>query len=176
MAEDKKPADDAAQQPQAGLSPDGAEGSPPGMRIMAQYVKDLSFENPKAPESLRAGQAQPKIDVQVELGARSREDGLHEVDLRLIAKASRDDEPVYHAEVLYGGIFAIEGVPPEHMEAMTMIEGPRFLFPFARRLIADLTMEGGFQPFHIQPIDFGAIYMARAQQQAAQQGAPTEQA
>jgi preprotein translocase subunit SecB len=88
--------------------------SRPGLRIVAQFVRDLSFENPRAPESLRAGQDQPQIDMNVEMSARAREDGLFEVDLKLSARATREDEdPVFHVEVVYGGLFAIEnGVAP----------------------------------------------------------------
>jgi preprotein translocase subunit SecB len=137
---------------------------PPGLRVIAQFVRDLSFENPRAPESLRANNAQPQIDMNVEMSARSREDGLFEVDVKLSARAARGDEPVFHVEVVYGGLFAIEGVPAEDMEPVLLIECPRFLFPFARRLIADVTGEGGFPPFLIDPIDFGAVYAARKQQ------------
>ena len=84
---------------------------------------------------------------------------------------ARDSETVFHIELVYGGLFQIMGVAPADMEPVLMIECPRFLFPFARRLISDLTTEGGFPPFRLEPIDFGGIYAARLAQQA--QGAPT---
>ena len=145
-----------------------AEGAgQPSLRIVAQFVRDLSFENPRAPESLRAGVAQPQIDMNVEMSARAREDGLYEVDLKLSARATRGEDPVFHVEVVYGGLFAIEGVPAEELEPVLLVECPRFLFPFARRLIADVSGEGGFPPFLIDPIDFGAVYAARKAQGAA---------
>jgi preprotein translocase subunit SecB len=137
-----------------------ADGQP-NLRIVAQFVRDLSFENPRAPESLRAGVAQPQIDMNVEMSARSREDGLYEVDLTLSARATRGEEPVFHVEVVYGGLFQVEGVPVEEIEPILLVECPRFLFPFARRLIADVSGDGGFPPFLIDPIDFGAVYAAR---------------
>jgi preprotein translocase subunit SecB len=140
------------------------EAGPPGLRIVAQFVRDLSFENPRAPESLRAGQDQPQIDMNVEMSARAREDGLFEVDLKLSARATRAEEPVFHVEVVYGGLFAIENVPADDLEPVLLVECPRFLFPFARRLIADVSGEGGFPPFLIDPIDFGAVYAARKAQ------------
>jgi preprotein translocase subunit SecB len=140
------------------------EAAPPGLRIVAQFVRDLSFENPRAPESLRAGQDQPQIDMNVEMSARAREDGLFEVDLKLSARATRAEDPVFHVEVVYGGLFAIENVPAEDLEPVLLVECPRFLFPFARRLIADVSGEGGFPPFLIDPIDFGAVYAARKAQ------------
>ena len=143
-----------------------AQAGPPGLRIVAQFVRDLSFENPRAPESLRANEAQPQIDMNVELGARGRDDGLFEVDVKLSARAARGDEPVFHVELVYGGLFAIDNVSPEDMEPVLLIECPRFLFPFARRIIADVTGEGGFPPFMVDPIDFGAIYASRKAQGA----------
>lgn len=133
----------------------------PGIRILAQFVRDLSFENPRAPDILRSGGAQPQIDMGVEMNARGREDGLFEVDLKLSARAARDDGPFFVVELVYGGLFAIDGVPPENLEPVLLVECPRFLFPFARRIIADVTADGSFPPFMLDPIDFGAVYMAR---------------
>ena len=134
----------------------------PGIRILAQFIRDLSFENPRAPESLRAaGQVQPQIDLGVEMNARSRDDGLFEVDLKLSAKAGRDDGALFMIEILYGGLFQIEGVSQDDIEPVLLIECPRYLFPFARRIIADLSSEGGFPPFLLDPIDFAGVYAAR---------------
>ncbi|HEY1879019.1 MAG TPA: protein-export chaperone SecB [Caulobacteraceae bacterium] len=160
--------------PTDGAAPggNGSEGpSQPGIRILAQYIKDLSFESPRAPESLRVGATPPQIDLNVELNANGREDGLYEAELKLTARASRDAETVFHLELAYAGLFQIMGVPASDIEPVLMIECPRYLFPFARRLIADLTAEGGFPPFRLEPIDFGGIYAARLAQQG--QGAPT---
>ena len=147
--------------------PDPGEG-PPGVRVLAQYIRDLSFENPLAPDSLRAGPAQPQIDLGVELNAKGRPDGFFEVDLKLSARAMREAEAVFHVELVYGGLFQIVGVPDQDMEPVLMIECPRFLFPFARRIIADLTGEGGFPPFMLEPLDFAGIYAARRQQAGGQ--------
>ena len=107
----------------------------------------------------------------VEMNARGRADGLFEVDLKLSARAERDGQAVFHVEVVYGGLFQIAGVPEEALEQVLLIECPRFLFPFARRLIADVTSEGGFPPFLIDPIDFAGVYAARkAQADAGQVG------
>jgi preprotein translocase subunit SecB len=143
----------------------------PTIRILTQFIRDLSFENPKAPESMRSGGAQPQIEMGIELAARTRDDGLYEVDLKLSAGAVRDGESVFHVELVYGALFQIEGVPAEEMEAVLLVECPRFLFPFARRIIADLSMEGGFPPLMLDPIDFAAIYMARKQQAEASESA-----
>lgn len=146
------------------------EGEGPGIRILAQFIRDLSFENPRAPEALRAGQGQPQIDLGVEMNARGRDDGLFEVDLKLSAKAVREDGALFVVELMYGGVFQIAGIPAEDMEPVLLIECPRFLFPFARRIIADVTSEGGFPPFMLDPIDFAGVYAARKAQESENVG------
>jgi preprotein translocase subunit SecB len=141
--------------------PNGSDTSQPGIRILAQYIRDLSFENPHAPESLRAAPAQPQIDLGVELNARGRPDGFFDVELKLNARAMRDGDAVFHLELVYAGLFQIVGVPEADMEPVLMIECPRFLFPYARRIISDLTSEGGFPPFLLEPIDFAGVYASR---------------
>jgi preprotein translocase subunit SecB len=146
----------------------GAAPSEPGIRVLTQFIRDLSFENPRAPDVLRGGAAQPQIDMGVEMNARGRDDGLFEVDLKLSARANREDGTVFFVELLYGGLFAIEGVAPEDMEPVLLIECPRFLFPFARRIIGDVTTDGGFPPFLLDPIDFAGVYAARKAQAEAE--------
>lgn len=152
----------------AGAQENG-QGEGPGIRILAQFIRDLSFENPRAPESLRAGAAQPQIDLGVEMNARGRDDGLYEVDLKLSATAAREDGALFVVELLYGGLFQVTGVAAEDMEPVLLIECPRYLFPFARRVIADVTSEGGFPPFLLDPIDFGGVYAARKAEAEIQQ-------
>ena len=150
--------------------PTEAQGELPGIRILAQFVRDFSFENPRAPDALRAGAAQPQIDLGVEMNARGRDDGLFEVDLKLSARAIRDDGPLFVIELLYGGVFQITGVSQEDIEPVLLIECPRYLFPFARRIIADVTSEGGFPPFMLDPIDFAGVYAARKAEEGQQIG------
>lgn len=142
----------------------------PSIRILAQFARDLSFENPRAPDALRAGASQPQIDIGVEMNARAREDGLFEVDLKLSAKANRPEGPVFVVELLYGGVFEIRGIPEADMEMVLLVECPRFLFPFARRIIADVTTDGGFPPFLLDPIDFAGVYAARKVEGAVETG------
>jgi preprotein translocase subunit SecB len=144
------------------------EGAAPGMRVLAQFIRDLSFENPRAPDSLRTTPAQPQIELNVEMNARARPDGFYEVDLKLTAKAQKDGQAQFQVELLYGGLFQITGLPEADLEPVLLIECPRYLFPFARRVIADLTIDGGFPPFMLDPIDFAAVYMARQAQFEAQ--------
>ena len=150
----------------------GPEGAQPSFRILAQFTRDFSFENPHAPESLRAP-GQPQIDLGVEMGARARQDGLYEVDLKLNATANRDGKVAFNVELVYGGLFEINGVPEEHLEGVLLIECPRLMFPYARRIISDATAEGGFPPFLLEPIDFGSVYAAqRAQREGLEQAEP----
>jgi len=143
-------------------------GEGPGIRILAQFIRDLSFENPRAPESLRGGAAQPQIDLGVEMNARSRDDGFFEVDIKLSAKAVRDDGTLFVVALMYGGVFQITGVNAEDLEPVLLIECPRYLFPFARQIIAEVTSNGGYPPFLLDPIDFAGVYQARkAQEQQA---------
>ncbi len=142
-------------------APTATQNEGTGVRVIAQFTRDLSFENPRAPDSLKPGEAAPQIDLQVEMNARGRDDGFFEVDLKLSATAKRDDGPMFVVELLYGGLFQVAGVPPEEVEPVLLVECPRFLFPFARRVIADVTSEGGFPPFLLEPIDFAAVYAAR---------------
>jgi preprotein translocase subunit SecB len=154
------------------LIPPGQNGADtgPGLRILAQFIRDLSFENPRAPESLRAINTQPHIDLGVEISARPRPDELFEIDLKLNATARTNGEIAFQVELVYGGLFQVQGVPEADLEAVLMIECPRFLFPFARRVIADLSSEGGFPPFLIDPLDFAAVYAARRAQMQAPAG------
>jgi preprotein translocase subunit SecB len=148
-------------------APEGAVQ--PAIRVLAQYIKDLSFENPKAPESLRAGAVAPGIELGVELNAQGREGGVYEVELKMVASARRENDPVFQIELIYAGLFQIVGVENEDLEQVLMIECPRYLFPFARRMIADLSADGGFPPLMLEPMDFAAIYLARKAQAEGQQ-------
>jgi preprotein translocase subunit SecB len=149
----------------AGASPN----QPPGIHVLGQYVKDLSFENPGAPGSLRPSDKAPKLDVNVNVSVKSVAQGDFEVELKLEANAARGDDTLFIVEVTYAGLFQIRNVPPEHLQALLLIECPRLLFPFARQVVADATRQGGFPPLMIDPIDFTALYRQRMAQAAAQQ-------
>jgi preprotein translocase subunit SecB len=103
------------------------------------------------------------------MNARGRSDGFYEVDLKLTARAVRSDATVFQIELLYGGLFELKGFAEDQLELILLIECPRFLFPFARRIVSDMTAEGGFPPLHLEPIDFAAVYAT----QRAQAGAAT---
>lgn len=149
--------------------------SAPGFRVLAQYVRDLSFENPRAPESLRV-EGKPQIDLNVEMNAQGRADGLFEVDLKLSVKAASPDATLFQVELVYGGLFQLAGVAEKDVEPMLLVECPRYLFPFARQIISACTADGGFYPpFQLDPLDFAAIYLSRKQNGGAA-AAPVGQA
>lgn len=144
-------------------SPDGANGQQPAVRlqILTQYVRDLSFENAVAQKGLPQGELQPEIGVQVSLDARKRPvEHQYEVitKFRVQSVNARDKSPIFLCELDYGGIFHIEGVPEDQLHPFLMIECPRLLFPYVRRIISDMTRDGGFPPFNMDPVDFVALY------------------
>ncbi len=131
----------------------------PQVGILAQYVKDLSFENPNAPSSLQM-QGQPKIDVAVNVNARSGGQDMFEVELSIEATAKSPDERVaFVVSLIYAGLFRLAGAPEEAIEPFLIVEAPRILFPFARRVVADSVRDGGFPPLMLDPIDFGSMYL-----------------
>lgn len=133
--------------------------------VHAQYVKDLSFENPGSPNSLRPGQDNPQMDVNINLDARALEDpqipNLYEVVLKLSARANRKDYTAFIAEVHYAIAVSLPEVPQAQHHALLLIEAPKLAFPFARKVLADLTQDGGFPPLLLGPVDFFGMYMAR---------------
>ena len=151
----------------------------PQLRLLAQYAKDLSFENPNAPASLSAspGGSNPKIDISVDVQANPRSNTEFEVELKIAATAKRDEAVSFIVELNYGGLFQLSNIPSEQLQAVVLIECPRLLFPFARRVVADATRDGGFPPLMIDPIDFVALYQRqRAAKQAEQNPQSPEQA
>jgi preprotein translocase subunit SecB len=148
---------------------DGNGGGEPQLDALAQYVKDFSFENPHAPRSLQPKAAPPEINVQVNVNAKDLGNGEFEVELSLDGEAGKGEDMLFRFDVVYAGIFRLVNIPQEHAHQVVMIECPRMLFPFARAIVANAVRDGGFPPFLLQPIDFGALYQARAAE--IQQGA-----
>jgi preprotein translocase subunit SecB len=147
---------------------DNAAGGdlPPGPRlsILTQYIKDLSFENPHAPAAIGQN-ARPEIQIGVEVQANQTGDGQYEVVIELRVDARAAETSLFVLELSYGGLFALANIPEESLQPLILIECPRLLFPFARRIIADCTRDGGFPPLMLDPIDFVALYRRRMQMQ-----------
>jgi preprotein translocase subunit SecB len=142
----------------------------PQVSIFAQYVKDLSVENPSAPE-VYSWQVQPNLDVQFNLNVQAAGEGAHEVTLKFDISARSDNGVHFVIDLSYAGLFGIRNVPEEALPPFLLIEAPRLLFPFARQVIADAIANTGFPPLLLDPIDFASAYMAQveAQQQQGQQ-------
>ena len=126
--------------------------------VNAQYIKDLSFENPNAPQSLAMTGEQPNLDVHIDVQTRSGPEDSYEVTLLIKANAKLGDKTAFLIELAYAGLFTLKGLPKEALQPVLLIEAPRILFPFARNIIADVTRDGGFAPLMINPIDFADMF------------------
>ena len=166
----------AEQEPAAKTNGDGSNNDVAGtgqeeaqVQVVAQYVKDLSVENPSAPQVFQ-WQGQPALDVQFSLNADKIADDLHEVLLKIEVSARSDNGVHFVIDLTYAGLFAIRGVPEEAIPPFLLIEAPRLLFPFARQIVAEAVTNTGFPPFMLEPIDFAGIYMQQVQQLQEQEG------
>jgi preprotein translocase subunit SecB len=147
-------------------------GTAPRFSVLAQYVKDFSFENPNAPRSL-APQQGPNIGLQVNVNARQLGPTDYEVSLLLEGGAGEGAGALFKFELNYAGVFRVENIPADQIQPLVMIEGPRLLFPFARQIVADAVRGGGYPALYVDPIDFHGLYMQRV---ASAGGAPGLQA
>ncbi len=143
------------------------EDTAPAAGLISQYVKDLSFENPNAPAIYQA-QTAPQIDVQFNIGSEQIGEEVHEVTLKIEVRADSEGTVAFIVDLTYSGLFGFRNVPDDQVQPYLLSEGPRLLFPFARRVVADTIRDGGFPALLLEPIDFAQLYM---QQQNQQQGA-----
>jgi len=141
--------------------------------INAQYIKDLSFENPNAPNSLRQQNAQPAVEINVDVKAQGMGQDNYEVVLTINASAKVQNDTLFLVELSYGGLVTVRNVPQELLTSVILVETPRLLFPFARNIIAETTRDGGFPPLLINPIDFNDVLRRNAA--SSQSAAPTVQ-
>ena len=154
-----------------GAAAAAANGQQATLNILAQYLKDMSFESPGAPLSLRGRQDQaPAININVNVNANPIADKEYDVALTLSAKAQYDKDVLFNVELVYGGVFRIHGFPQEHMLPILFVECPRLIFPFARQIVAEATRNGGFPPLLIDPIDFGQMFQQRLAEEQAKAG------
>ena len=146
----------------------------PQLNVVAQYIKDFSFENPNAPQSLAPAGQPPQIAIQINVNAKPLAENDIEVALKLDGKAERDGTLMFRFELEFAGVFRILNVPQESLNAIVLIECPRLLFPFAREIIATAVRNGGFPPLLLDPVDFVSLYRQKlAQVQATE--APAKQ-
>jgi len=139
----------------------------PRLQVVGQYVKDLSFENPGMPANPGG---RPQIELGVDLQARQLDADAYEVELKMRVSAQSEGRTLFLLELVYAGVFQLMNVPEEMRQAILLIEGPHILFPFARRIVADVVRDGGMPPLLVEPIDFAALYRARAAEMQQPQG------
>jgi preprotein translocase subunit SecB len=139
----------------------------PQLNVLAQYVKDFSFENPNAPRSLQPSQTQPAINIQINVNAAPIQSD-YEIELKIEGKAEVGSTMLFAFDLVYGGVFRIQNIPQDQIHPVLMIECPRLLFPFAREIIATGVRNGGFPPLYIDPVDFIGMYRQKMAEQGAQ--------
>ena len=142
----------------------GAGTTGPQLTTLIQFVKDLSFENPNAPQSLGPQERSPNISIQVNVNARQLSETDFEVSLKLEGSAGEGADTLFRFDLDYAGIFRLVGLPADQLHPVVMIECPRMMFPFARQIVADAVRNGGFPPLYLDPIDFTALYQQRSQE------------
>ena len=154
----------------------GAQGEDgaPQLSVLAQFVRDLSFESPNAPGSLQSLGADPKLDMNVNVGATKRAEDVFEVALNFEARAASAEGVIYNIELVYAGLFRVANIPPNALQGVLFVDCPAMLFPFLRRLVAEVSQEGGFPPLMLSPIDFAALYRQNAQRAQGQPAAPVK--
>lgn len=136
------------------------------VKILSQYVKDLSFENPNIRKLISNPGDKPNLKIEVNVNAERVDGDLFETSVELKAVATNSQGTIYVLETDYAGLFKIESIPQQALEPFLLISAPSTIFPFLRRLVADVTREGGFPPLLLDPIDFAGLYLQRQQQQA----------
>ena len=151
------------------------EDTQPQIGMVAQYVKDMSFENPNAPAVYSWGD-QPRIDVQFNIGTQQIAEDVFECALKIDVTADTNAGVAFKLELLYAGLFGMRNVPEEAVQPFLLAEAPRLLFPFARRVVADAVRDGGFPPLILEPIDFNGLYYQQLAQQNVTMGDPAGQA
>ncbi|MEM9732436.1 MAG: protein-export chaperone SecB [Pseudomonadota bacterium] len=146
---------------EAATKDEAEQAAPPSLNVLTQYIKDLSFENPHAPHSLRPREKQPEINININVNANPLAETDFEVELKLEANAGEGADTMFTVELIYAGIFRLTNIPDEAKAPAILIECPRLLFPFARQILADATRNGGFPPLMIDPVDFAALFQQR---------------
>src|SRR5262249_51564886 len=154
----------------------GTEAAPAQLNVLAQYIKDLSFENPNAPRSLQPAQQQPAINIQINVGAKPLSETDVEVELKIDGKAEISGTVLFQFELVYAGVFRLQNIPQPDIHPIMMIECPRLLFPFARAIISDPVQNGVSPPLRIDPVDFVGLYRQRMAELQSQQPQPPQTA
>lgn len=161
----------ADQDPSTPINGGGEPDNLPQVGAIAQYIKDMSVENPSAPTVFQ-WQTQPQLDVQFNLNVNRVGEEVHEVVLKIDLKAASDEGSHFIVELAYAGLFGIRNVPEDALPPFLLVEAPRMLFPFARQIVAEQVQNLGFPPVLLDPIDFAAAYVAQLEAAEAGEAAP----
>jgi len=137
------------------------------VHVMGQYVKDLSFENPNIARLLEAPGETPNMNLEVHVNAQRMGTDVYESAIDLKARATNPKGVIYNLEIVYAGLFRVQNIPEPALEGFLLVNCPALIFPFLRRLVADISREGGFPPLLLDPLDFGGLFMRRKQERAA---------
>lgn len=145
-----------------------ANTAPPPIqvKVAGQYIKDLSFENPNIGKLLKEPGDSPNLQLAINVNAQGVGPDLYEASIDFNAQASNQHGTVYELEIVYAGLFKIQNIPPQALEPFLLVNCPSILFPFLRRIVADISREGGFPPLLLDPFDFAALYVRRKEEQA----------
>ncbi len=143
------------------------EQAPASFLLRSQYIKDLSFENPRAPGIYASLTEAPAIDVQLNLTAQRVADALFELTVHIAVRSVADKQTVFLVDLAYAGLFEAISIPEDQIEQAVLVQGAFLIFPYARRIISDVTRDGGFPALNLEPIDFFALYLRNRQQPAA---------
>jgi len=149
----------------------GEGGDEPQFAVLAQYIKDLSVENPSAPQVFQWN-VQPNLDVQFSLNADKAGDDVHEVSIKIDVTARSDNGVHFVVDLSYAGLFGLRNIPEEALGPVLLVEAPRLIFPYARQIVSEAVTNAGFPPLLLDPIDFGQAYVAQLEAAQAQQGGP----
>lgn len=135
----------------------------PAVFLRAQYIKDLSFESPRAPASIFSLKEAPSMEVSINLAAQRLDEHVFELSIHISARAISEKTTVFLCDVVYAGVLEMQAIPDAALEQTLFIQGAQLLYPFARRVVADITRDGGFPPLQLEPMDFADMYANRAQ-------------
>lgn len=155
-----------------------AQATQPSIQLVTQYIKDISFENPHAPESLVSGWPAPETGVQISLGQQALGENSFEssIHLRVEAKNKKDGRMAFIVDLHYGAMVVLNNIPKENHSAVLMVEVPKLIFPFVRELVASVTTKGGYPPLYLAPVSFEQIYMNEVKRLQAEQAKKTGKA
>lgn len=158
-----------ANEPNTPATPSAPAGGQPQIsaRVVAQYIKDLSFENPNIGKLLQGLNENPNVQINIGVSTQQMGPNLYESSITFKAQTTSKDTTFYDLECVYAGLFQVDSMPAGMLEPFLLVNCPALIFPFLRRIIADLTREGGFPPLLLDPVDFGALYVRQQQEAAA---------